>query len=50
MNRNASIAQDQKKQLRFYCRIMLASHISLICSITFKLWSSAYRTFCLIHT
>jgi len=25
-------------------------HISLICSITFELWSGAYRTFRLIHT
>jgi len=29
---------------------MLALHISLICSITFKLWSVAYRIFRLIHT
>jgi len=29
---------------------MLAVHISLICSITFKLCSGAYRTFRLIHT
>ena len=29
---------------------MPALHISLICSITFKLWSGACRTFCLIHT
>jgi len=29
---------------------MPALHISVICSITFKLWSGAYWTFCLIHT
>jgi len=29
MNRNASTAKDQQKQLRFYCRTMLALHISI---------------------
>jgi len=35
----------QKKQLCFYCRIMLlALHIALICSTTFRLRSGSFQT------
>jgi len=38
---NCCIAQSPKKQLCFYCRILLAAlHIALICSTTL-LWSGA---------